>query len=298
MSVIHNFILNSNSQLLDLLLDVNESNRIPLNLRYDLRSPPPDASAVPALIPDQPPSRANDANSARAALQEAMVDLANGQITPRTYREFEVQLLHTMNKPSKTLGELGETPHTTLTSVTPHDLPSDLDEDTPAGYLSPTHEQEFLSNMDNYIENAPPDSQPIVYTKTSRATEKEKDKEAQLRNPVSVYNWLRKHYPSVFLQDEPNLEKTSPRHVVKASPKPARDSRSTKRSSAALKLEQEIIDDEGYVIGGSLEVPPRNKRKREDEPYRPKGGASRSTKKKKVSGGAVMKKSLGEDEGG
>lgn len=112
---------------------------------------------------------------------------------------------------------------------------------------------------------------------------------------MSGYNWLRKHHPEHFLQDEPNPEKASPRQVTKASPKPLRESRSTKRSSAVPKQEHEIIDDEGYVIGGNLEVPSRTKRKREDEPYRPKGGSSRSVKKKKTSGGS-SKKNLDNDE--
>lgn len=174
-----------------------------------------------------------------------------------------------------------------MASVIPNDLPSDLDEDIPTGYFSPNHETEFLSNLDSKLINAPTDTRSAQLYQQIKATDKEKEKErdAQLRNPVSVYNWLRKHHPSVFLQDEPNPERASQRQVTKTSPKPIRESRSTKRSSAAPKQEHEIIDEEGFVIGGNLEVPSRTKRKRDDEPYRPKGGSSRSTKRKKTSGG-------------
>lgn len=287
-------MLSVNSQLLDLLLYINDSKRIPKHLQYDLRSPTPEASAIPALEPDHSPCRIHDANGARAALEEAKVELATGQITPTTYQKLEAELLETTNKPSRTLTYLDTTPHTTLASVVPNDLPSDLDEDTPTGYLSPNHEHEFLSNLDNNLANATSDARPAHLFQQVRGNEKEKEKEAQLRNPVSVHNWLRKHHPSVFLQDEPNPEKVSPKHATKTSPKPSRESRSAKRSSTAPKQEHELIDEEGYVIGGNLEVPPRNKRKREDEPYRPKGGSSRSAKKKKTSGAA--KRTLENDE--
>ncbi|MCJ1463585.1 hypothetical protein MMC07_002193 [Pseudocyphellaria aurata] len=41
------------AHLLDLLLDVNESNYVPFHLRYDLRSLTPDVTDVPALEPDR-----------------------------------------------------------------------------------------------------------------------------------------------------------------------------------------------------------------------------------------------------
>lgn len=285
------------SQLLDLLLDVNESNRVPLRLRYDLRSPTPDAAAVPGLEPDRSPLGAHDINNAQAALEEARSKLATGQLTPSTYRELEAELLEAISKPNRTLAHLNNTPHTTLLSVTPNDLPSDLDEVKPTGYLSPNHEHDYLLALDNSLDNTPLDSHSLLPSRLAKRQEKEKEKDAQLRNPVSVHNWLRKHHPSVFLQDEPNTDKVPTKHPAKTSPKPPKEPRSTKRSSAAPKHEHEVIDEEGFVIGGNLEVPSRSKRKREDEPYRPKGGSSRSTKRKKVSAGAMTKKISGEDEG-
>ncbi|MCJ1261872.1 hypothetical protein MMC22_001741 [Lobaria immixta] len=285
-----------NDQLLDLLLDVNESNRVPLHLRYDLRSPTPDATEVPALEPDHPPVKIHDANGARAALGEAKVDLTSGQITPNTFKDLEVELLEAINKPKRIFAHLDATPHTTLNSVTPNDLPSDLDDDAPTGYLSPDHETEFLLNLDNTLGNPPLGSRPIMSSQLAKANEREKEKDSQLRNPVSVHNWLRKHHPQAFQQEDSIPDKPPSRNVAKVSPKPSNPPKASKRPSTAPKQENEYIDDEGFLVGGNLEVPSKTKRKREDEPYRPKGGSSRPTKKKRTSGGAA-KRTPGDEEG-
>lgn len=283
------------SQLLDLLLDVNESNRIPPHVRYDLRSPTPDALAVPALEPDRSPQGSYDAIEARAALEDLKSDLRTGQVSPRSYGQMEASLLDIVNKP-KILAHLDATPHTTLESVLPDNLPSDLDEDTPTGYLSPAHEEEFLSNLDITLGDGPLDSGPIFPSSLAKTSTRDKEKDALLRNPVSVYNWLRKHHPQVFLQDESSSDKPAPKQAPKPSPKPSNPTKSSKRISAVPKQEQEILDEEGYLVEGNLDVPVKAKRKREDEPYRPKGGSSRPTKKKKTSGGTAMKRSVGDED--
>ena len=286
------------SQLLDLLLDVNESNRIPPHIRYDLRSPTPDALAVPALEPDHSPSREYDTNAARAALEDLEADNATGQISPRSYNQNKTSLLDMINKP-KLLANFYNTPHTTLDSLLPDNLPSDLDDDTPTGYLSPDHEDEFLSNLDIALGDAPLDARPIMPSQLPKPSARDKEKDALLRNPVSVYNWLRKHHPQVFLQDDSSTDKPTTKQTTKPSPKPSTNpTKASKRTSAAPKLEQqEILDDEGFLVEGILDVPVKTKRKREDEPYRPKGGSSRSTKKKKTSGGAAGRKNAGDGGG-
>ncbi len=290
------FTLMRSSQLLDLLLDVNESSRIPLHLRYDLRSPTPDAAEVPALEPDRSPRRIEDADRAREALEEVNVKFTDGEITPNTYKDLEADLLYTINKPNRVLAHLDATPHTTLQSVIPNELPSDLDEDTPTGFLSPNHENEFLLSLDNTLGNGSLGSRPAVPSQLARANEKEREKDAQLRNPVSVHNWLRKNHDLFLQQDDLNVDKPSSRHATKVSPKPQNQPKSTKRPGAMIKQEHEIIDDEGFVIGGAMDIPSKHKRKREDEPYRPKGGSSRPAKKKRISGGAA-KKIVGDEEG-
>ena len=293
---------NGSSQLLELLLDVNESKNLPPSMRYDLRSPPPDATAVPALEPDLPPT-----SKLRAALDIAKCDLEAGLITPTRVIDMEAALGRAMAD-SRSLSRLSTFPHTTLTSLTPDILPEILSDPAPAGYLSPTHEAEYLSKLDA----APTDPLPLTRepgshsplpAPTSRSTEKrENDRDLQLRNPVSVYNWLRKHQPSVFLQDNEGASSKKPptatEPAIKPSPKPSRSpkpskEKGSKRSSAIPKVEHEVLDDEGFVIrGGGGDAPAtKPKRKREDDnSYRPKGGSSRPTKKKKISGGNSVKK--------
>ena len=99
----------------------------------------------------------------------------------------------------------------------------------------------------------------------------ERDRDMALRNPVSVYNWLRKHQPQVFLQDN---EMQSEKAAKGAS------SRTSKRASASIKQEPELYDDDGIAVDAGSSS--RGKRKRDDDGgYRPKGGNSRPAKRKK-----------------
>ncbi len=136
-------------------------------------------------------------------------------------------------------------------------------------------EEQYLSSLDAYINGEA--LNPRLHVTNSlgaKGHEKsaERDREAQLRNPVSVYNWLRHHKPGVFLQDNEATDKP-------ARPAGARSSKRNANRDAVVKEEEEMYDEEGIAMdtGGS-----RGKRKREDDTgYRPKGGNSRPTKRKK-----------------
>ncbi|MCJ1400845.1 hypothetical protein MMC11_004054 [Xylographa trunciseda] len=275
-----------NDQLLDLLLDVNESTRIPAHLRYDLRSPTPPESAVPGLEPDVASRKTMDLGNARAALEEARHELSTGQITPDSYRQLEAALNEALHK-SLSLSRLSSTSHTVLDDVPEDDLPHDIGESSPAGYLSLEHEEEYLAALDATLEGSGPrhmasrDSHPI--------RSNDRDKDVALRNPVSVYNWLRKHQPQVFLQDSDSPPDRS-------SAKPSNAAKTPRRSTVVAKQEPEVLDDEGLLISASLEGLSRSKRKRDDEPYRPKGGSSRPYKRKKTVNGQGDRKEMGEDE--
>lgn len=299
------------SLLLDLLLDVNESTKVLPHLRYDLRSPTPDASAVPALEPDLAPYGPSEIEGTRAALEEAKQDLYAGQITPATFKSMESQLQAILNR-TNSLSNLSRVQHTTVDIVSADIMPKDLQEEAPIGYMTPSHEEEFLSALDTYLASLLPEV-PLMLPRPVRPSDREREKDAQLRNPVSVYNWLREHRPKVFLQDprpeenkEPVPEKVpsvSEPAGPKPSPKPVSSSTSKRRSTAASKQEvepePEILDDEGNVIGGTgIDQPaPKSKRKRDDDAYRPKGGSSKPRKKGKGSSGAVVRKTEGDEEG-
>lgn len=230
------------------------------------------------------------------ALEKAKAKFGDGEITPNTYKELETSLQYSIDKPRIELVQLDTTPHTTLESVIPNELPSDLDEDIPTGYLSPHHEAEFLLYLDNTLSNGPAGLRSVVSSQLAKANDRERERDSQLRNPVSVHNWLRKNHHLFLQHDDSNPDKSSSRQAAKVSPKPPNPTKVTKRSSVMPKQEHEMIDDEGFLIGVNMDVPSKNKRKREDEPYRPKGGSSRPAKKKRTMGGAA-KKTIGDDDG-
>lgn len=268
--------------MLDLLLHKNDSPNIPAELRYDIRSPPPDEDSVPGLEPDRSPQR-------------------QLSVKAEDDRKLGIQSDATaLSAASTSLAALTtHLPHTTLATVSSENLlPSDLDSDEPTGYYSPSHETSHLVAFDHSlgISSSTDLPKPILVGPKIADKEKERQKQHELNNPVSAYNWLRKNQPQVFLQDHEGAEKpTIPSGMVKdmkpkASPKPKGPRRS------AVKKEKEdaeaVYDDDGYVIGGPgfddvpLPSAGKGKRKRQgDEAYRPKGGSSRPSKRKKRASG-------------
>jgi hypothetical protein len=75
------------SQLLEVLLEFNESLHVPPHLRYDLNVP--GESPLHPLDEEVKPLLSYDAAAAKAALNEARSELASGDITPDTYRRLE-----------------------------------------------------------------------------------------------------------------------------------------------------------------------------------------------------------------
>ena len=280
---IHDAEQQNHSQLLDLLLHKNDSPNLPADLRYDIRSPPPDADSVPGLEPDRSPEHRHSVK----AEDDPTLKTSSDATDP--------------SEATKSLASLTKSlPHTTLAiASTENLLPSDIDSDEPTGYYSPSHEASHLAALDHSLGIAssseppkPPQLGPKIADK-----EKERQKQHELNNPVSAYNWLRKNQPQVFLQDNEGAEKSVAQNtanksaVPKASPKPKGSRRSVVKKE---KEEAEVVyDEEGFIIGGPGfdDVPPlgtggRGKRKRQgDEAYRPKGGSSRPSKRKKRASG-------------
>lgn len=258
------------SQLLDLLMELNECPQISPHLRYDLRAPDSPSTLSPSEADDLP-AASYDFAAAQAALQEARAELASGEMSASEYRHFENSILQSQAfAPSTSLTSLMNVTHTSLTSVADN-LPDDIAAESPGGYLTPSHEEEYLLALDDSLGGSSAGPRPTVSNRSGDRTA-ERERDAALRNPVSVYNWLRKHQPQVFLQDnEVVSDKSSGR---------ALNSRSSKRASGQVKKEQEAFDEDGILIDvmGSS----KGKRKRdEDGGYRPKGGSSRPTKRKK-----------------
>ena len=296
------------SQLLEILLEVNDSTKIPPHLRYDLRDPVPSSSDVPELSPDREPADEGlGFEAAQSALEEVRLELQSKKMDLTIFKEFEASLSAIINRP-KSLISLSKVSHSTLhgEKAVPHEqLPPDLTEDSPAGYLSSAHEEEFLSTLDAYLDNAKPDMPPLP--PGPRPTDRERERDAQLHNPMSVFNWLSKHKHDVYTDKEEEKEKPAKadkarKSSPKATPQPSRGSkRDRKEAGSAVKAEpaEEILDDEGIPIVGEVkEKSGKRKRGGEDEAYRPKGGSSRpSNKRKRASTGVKADRKVdGEEE--
>ena len=229
----HNFPY---SYVLDLLLSLNTSDRLAPSLRYEIHTPPlsPTSSELPT---------------------DGKTSLGQKEVPIEVVREAA----------STPLSQLSSIPHSSLeTCLATGQLPSDIRDPMPEVYMDLRHEEDYLHAL---LEEA----DGLVASGPSNATKAyEREREAALKNPVSVYNWLRKHQPGVFLQDgETSGDKKE---------KIPKEGRTGKKG----KDRAEELDEDGLVVG-SLLVDGKVKRKRDDDAYRPKGGNNRPSKRKKIS---------------
>lgn len=166
-------------------------------------------------------------------------------------------------------------------AVAATDYAAEDDEAITSGFPVPQEEERYLEELDSFVNRGEPTIRSAGVVAAAAADRlSEKDRETALKNPVSVYNWLRKHQPQVFLQDnEPPTEKASARSAT---------SRPSKRGST-VKQEPELYDEDGFAIDPTASL--RGKRKRDDDGgYRPKGGSGRPSKRKKEEGSVSTKK--------
>ncbi|KAH7083040.1 IEC3 subunit of the Ino80 complex, chromatin re-modelling-domain-containing protein [Paraphoma chrysanthemicola] len=277
-----------NDQLLDMLLDINEQTRAPARLRFNLDPPgiavPADAGPDPEMI--------------RRQLQDLRAAAADGIISPEEFT-LQADRLHNSHAIRQTLKSLASlearVPHTTKADFADQPVDGiDLAEHAP-GYMSPAHEEEYLAALDQVLADPSFDvtiqqGRPI---RTAATHPPLSEKDLTVRNPDSVYNWLRKHQPQVFLQDkdaahhENMSEKSAPNKGGASSRK------SIKRESAiggGTPAPREN-DDEDSNFG---EAGGKGRRKtgggEDDTAYRPKGGSSRPTKRKREDGDAPAPK--------
>lgn len=292
-----------NSQLLDLLLDVNNSAQVPGHLRIDLSLEAPSASAVPSLISDSIPDKPVTAEA------QAIVDQIRSELDAKLQAKMT-------NKPTKSLASLMATVlHAPFEIPTiPYDLASafpglenpesisfDPEHPKPLTYLSPDDIDEYLANTDASL-NLPVGARLPAAPDNRRFPPHLSDKDLQVRNPNSVYNWLRRHEPRIFLQDGEGSEGSK-----SASGKPGALRGAGKRASIPAPSKpdaMEFVEEDGLgydvSLGGSI-AKKDGKRKRtsiDDAGYRPKGGASRPVKKKKKEGSGESAVSARSSSGG
>ncbi|RAR00914.1 IEC3 subunit of the Ino80 complex, chromatin re-modelling-like protein [Stemphylium lycopersici] len=272
----------NNDQILDILLELNDQTRVNSRLRFDLRNLSPADTAVPSL------EAGPDPEATKLLLQALRDDLANGKITAEDFTT-QADQLHRSQAIQQTLKSLAslerKVPHTTRQDYADHPVPGiDLSEHAP-GYMSPTHEDEYLLATDQLLEQ-PGFDQSLQHGRPVRLASAQpplSEKDLTVRNPDSVYNWLRKHQPQVFLQDKDaahheNLSEKSAAH------KPTKASAKVKRESAIGTPGPRDHDDEDSAAPEMAKGRRKTGGGDDDTAYRPKGGSSRPTKRKREEG--------------
>jgi IEC3 subunit of the Ino80 complex, chromatin re-modelling len=268
---------NITSQLLELLHDLNDAPQVPPSHRYDLQ--PPGAETKESQHEDQTETFLLDANTAPAMLREARQGLKSGRMSMADYHHMEDSIRRSkISKPAKSYLSLLEMPYISLDNAKSYNKAAKT---AMNGFPSPREEERYLEGLDSYLNGIATTPRPFTAGATrSGERSSEKDREMALKNPVSVYNWLRKHQPQVFLQD-------NEAHTEKATTRPA-TSRSSKRANA-VKQEPDLYDEDGIALDEGSSC--RGKRKRDDDGgYRPKGGNGRPVKRKKEDGSAKKSK--------
>lgn len=253
------------SQLLEVLLEFNESLQVSPNMRYDLNMPS-DIPSLPAPEQEITPL-VNDATLARTALKEAKTELANGNFSTGAYRQVEESIKRNKEfAPAMKYTSLCQVPHTATTAPDVEKISDGVERRL--GYFTPEHETEYYLALDAKLGDEAAAQQ--IERIPDPPTFAEREKDANMRNPASVHNWLRRNQPQNLQDHEIASEKSASRPS---------NQRSSKRAPAQRK-DEDMFDEDG----AEAEPTPKNKRKRdEDSGYRPKGGSSRSKKKKEES---------------
>lgn len=274
----------NNDQLLDMLLDINEQTRAPARLRFNLDPAgtvaPAEAGPSPEMIGQQ--------------LQELREAAASGAISQEEYID-RADRLHNSQAIRQTLKSLASL-EARIAHTTREDLPDkpiegiDLSEHAP-GFMDSAHEEEYLAALDQVL--AEPGFDPAhqqgrpIRTTASQAPLSEKN--LTIRNPDSVYNWLRKHQPQVFLQDKDAILHENMSEKAAAPKATGGGRKGIKRESAVgggtPGPREHKEEDEDSVAG---EAGAKGRRKttggEDDTAYRPKGGSSRPAKRKREDG--------------
>lgn len=284
-----------NDQLLDALLDFNNQPRVPARQRFDLAvagtavCSTADLNAEHATNAEKDPAAGLGISSeaTQQRLQELRDQLNAGAITPEQYTQQADQLHNTqaVQQVLRSLDSLeASVPHTNLTDITALPDGIDLSENAP-GYMSPQHEEEYLLALDQLLEDPAFDPSSTQHRTFHLGPSQPplSEKDLTIRNPDSVYNWLRKNQPQVFLQDKdaPHHDNMSEKAAPKGGSKKSRQSNVGGTGTPGPKEDHDGDDSaapEGRGKGKKSGTDP------DDSAYRPKGGSSRPAKRKREAG--------------
>ncbi|KAI5289189.1 hypothetical protein KEM54_004261 [Ascosphaera aggregata] len=310
-----------NDQLLEILADLNNTCHIDAFQRYNLDLPINEGPALddlyslPQEITRYHPDIGSSKEVAEDALRRCKEDLHAQRITPAACREVERDILGGgIYRPRRFFSVLRERLKSHLSGYPPRvrPVPDPSDVGFNLGFLSSEQEVAYLEPLDKghcRLLDGP-------------LSEVEREKEAALRNPMSVFNWFRKDptWTPPKLVPTPKDGKERDRDYVKeatskgkerdiesasiisekvpaTNPAPTVASRtpaaraSKSRASmqaaalAARQADEYFQDDQDQPVAPS--APTRSKRKRDDDAgYRPKGGSSgRSARRRREDSG-------------
>ncbi|KAL4882363.1 IEC3 subunit of the Ino80 complex, chromatin re-modelling-domain-containing protein [Aspergillus karnatakaensis] len=276
-------IKEQNDQLLEVLLEFNDTVHVPPKFRYDLNVPgDEDIHSTPDR--DLSPSY-NDPALATSILMNAKEELATGQITIESYRKLEDGVKRGQAfAPRSRYIELMKIPHSTPASAgqAPTNIVGDDNLNHSLGYLTPEHETENCLATDAQLGDM------SAALQLSRVPDKpsmvEREREHALRSPVSVHHWLRKNHPNIFLQDNENASE-------KSASRPS-NARASKRTAPATRKDEDTHDEDSVMLDSApTSGGPKSKRKRDEETTpKPKASNSRSSRKKKEDGATAAKR--------
>jgi hypothetical protein len=246
---------------------VNYSAQIPIDKRIDLNAETPSLVDVPALIGGDELARAADfITPTSQAIYNEIITILNEKAAAKA-----------ATRPPKSLASLmANIPHLNASSPL---ISTEL-----VSFLAPNdgHTEPFAyptaDSVDDYIYDI--DASLGATPLTPYYNQSPAQMDLALKNPHSVYNWLRRNEPKIFLQDGEGSEKSlgkpgSLRGAGKRSSMPA----PSKPDSL------EIVEEDGLgydpTISG-LEPSKGGKRKRDDDGgYNPKSGTPADGKTRK-----------------
>ncbi len=200
--------------LRELLLDINEDEDTPAHLRIEL--PPADQLALPAEdfpefvdeVSDK--KKGKEKASAGGSEQDKQKQKEKEQADRSARRAYHVaKVIDNLPKDKPIpLSMLLHMPHARSVDIAEKYMPEELSfgpngDEPPLTYFTPAQESAWLDELDKTLsEEGPKQRSKASQHQSASVIEREEDKEIALKNPVSVYNWLRRNHPQVFLQDK------------------------------------------------------------------------------------------------
>lgn len=272
------------SQLLEILLDLNESLNIPKSLRYDIR--------LPNQLSEYD---AYDLSRANVEIMDAHASVQNGDYPQASYHQFRHDLEESLAR--RDVRKVDD-----MDATIPHPLPEDADVHVllQPEYLTSAQQDAYLLAMDAKQGDNWSLSQPIppAPTNLSSLTPRELEREIELRNPLSVHNWLKKHNLQAAAKEEDNISeagapvatpatnrKRGNNLAKKVGDRSVNQARGEKLGSPASVKAGDISevgpDDDGDDKEQVLSASARKKGGDKDDTYRPKGGRASKAKRKR-----------------